>query len=199
MTSLQQVQQLAGIDVDYAGFIFYHKSPRFVENKIDPLQLKALTSIQKVGVFVNESKETILQKVDEYGLNMVQLHGDEAPGFCMLLKEKVEVVKAFRVKGDESLAEILMPYEGAADYFLFDTKAQEYGGTGKKFDWSVLENAAISKPYFLSGGIGSSGMKQVKLFTAANDVFSLDLNSRFETAPGVKDIDAIREFCRNLK
>lgn len=199
MTDMQQVEQLAAIGVDYAGFIFYEKSPRFAANKLAAADLKAFSAIQKVGVFVNESIEMILQTVDEYGLNAIQLHGDETADFCDVIKEKVTVIKAFRVKGDEHLSEILKPYEKAADYFLFDTKAQEYGGTGKKFDWSVLSKANITKPYFLSGGIGLDDVEQVKQFTLTNNVFALDVNSKFEIAPGIKDIESVKEFLGSIK
>jgi phosphoribosylanthranilate isomerase len=199
MTDMQQVEQLAAIGVDYAGFIFYEKSPRFAANKLAAADLKAFSAIQKVGVFVNESIEMILQTVDEYGLNAIQLHGDETADFCDGIKEKVTVIKAFRVKGDENLSEILKPYEKAADYFLFDTKAQEYGGTGKKFDWSVLSKANITKPYFLSGGIGLDDVEQVKQFTLTNNVFALDVNSKFEIAPGIKDIESVKEFLGSIK
>ena len=150
MTSIRQLQQLAELGVDYAGFIFYEKSPRFVGDKIRPEKLKAFTTIKKVGVFVNESVDNILSIVEECGLDLVQLHGDESPQFCELLKAKTTVIKAFRVKGNEDVSFLIQPYENVVDYFLFDTKAQDYGGTGKKFDWSVLEKLTITKPFFLS-------------------------------------------------
>ncbi|MGE9312710.1 phosphoribosylanthranilate isomerase [Niabella sp. CJ426] len=199
MTSMQQVEELAALGIDYAGFIFYEKSPRFVGNKIAAADLKALTGIQKVGVFVNETIEKILHAVACYGLDAVQLHGDEAPELCMALSAETTVIKAFRVKGDENLTELLIPYEDCADYFLFDTKAQEYGGTGKKFDWSVLERSSINKPYFLSGGIGVDDAVQVKEFISANHVFSLDVNSKFEIMPGVKDMEQVRRFIQGIQ
>lgn len=199
MTSMRQVQELAALGADYAGFIFYEKSPRFVAGKIPVEELKAFTGIQKAGVFVNESAERILQIVAGYGLNAVQLHGDETPAFCKILSAETTVIKAFRVRGDENLTELLSPYEDGVDYFLFDTKAQEYGGTGKKFDWSVLERASINKPYFLSGGIGVDDAEQVKAFINNNNVFSLDVNSRFEIEPGVKDMEQVRRFMQDIR
>lgn len=199
MTAMQQVKQLAAMGVHYAGFIFYEKSPRFAANKLAAADLKAFSPIQKVGVFVNESREKILQTVDEYGLNAVQLHGDETADLCSSIKDKITVIKAFRVKGDENLSGILKPYEKAVDYFLFDTKAQEYGGTGKKFDWSVLSGENIITPYFLSGGIGRDDVTQVKQFSLINNVFALDVNSKFETEPGIKDMEKIKEFVRDIK
>jgi phosphoribosylanthranilate isomerase len=199
MTSLQQVRELAAWGADYAGFIFYQKSPRFVGDKISGTDLKAFAGIQKVGVFVNETADRILQVVSDYGLHAVQLHGDETPEFCKALFAEITVIKAFRVKGDENLAALLAPYEDYVDYFLFDTKAQEYGGTGKKFDWSVLEQAHINKPYFLSGGIGAGDVEQVKGFMAANPVFSLDVNSKFEIEPGVKDMEQVKRFIQDIR
>ncbi len=199
MTSLQQVEELAGLGIDYAGFIFYEKSPRFIGSKVAAADLKAFTGIQKVGVFVNETEERILQAIAAYGLNAVQLHGDETPELCMTLSAQTSVIKAFRVKGDENLNEMLAPYEDCVDYFLFDTKAQEYGGTGKKFDWSVLERSSINKPYFLSGGIGVDDSDQVKAFINNNNVFSLDVNSKFEIEPGVKDIEQVRLFIQDIQ
>lgn len=198
MTSMQQVQELAAAGVDYAGFIFYEKSPRFVAGKITAGDLKAFTGIQKVGVFVNETAGMILQTVAEYGLDAVQLHGDETPELCSVLLTETTVIKAFRIKGGENLADLLKPYEGCAHFFLFDTKAQEYGGTGKKFDWSVLAHTPINKPYFLSGGIGVDDVAQVKMFTTNHPVFSLDVNSKFEIAPGVKDMDKVRRFMQDI-
>ncbi|MFT4093735.1 MAG: phosphoribosylanthranilate isomerase [Niabella sp.] len=198
MTSLAQVAQLTAIGVDYAGFIFYEKSPRFVGNKINPADLKVLTGLKKVGVFVNETEENILNAVDRYGLDMVQLHGDEPPQFYDRLKSKADVIKVLRVQGNENLNDLLAPHHHA-HYFLFDTKAGAYGGTGKKFDWSVLESQHFTRPYFLSGGIGAGDTEQVKAFTAANTVFALDINSKFETAPGVKDIQMIQEFVKMIR
>ncbi|WP_114789223.1 phosphoribosylanthranilate isomerase [Niabella yanshanensis] len=200
MTSIQQVQELAALGVDYAGFIFYEGSPRFVGSKIAGEDLKSLTGIQKVGVFVNETVEAILQAAADFGLNAVQLHGDEAPELCKTLLDKVKVIKAFRVRGDETaLAELLASYEDSVDYFLFDTRAQEYGGTGKQFDWSVLTNTSINKPYFLSGGIGADDVEQVKGFIKTNNVFSLDVNSKFEIEPGVKDMERVKHFIQDIQ
>ena len=200
ITSIQQVQELAGLGVHYVGFIFYDKSPRFVAGKILAGDLKAFTGIQKVGVFVNETVENVLQIVADYGLNAVQLHGDETPEFCKTLLDKVKVIKAFRVRGDETaLAELLASYEDSVDYFLFDTKAQEYGGTGKKFDWSVLMHTPINKPYFLSGGIGIDDAEQVKTFITAHPVFSLDVNSKFEIEPGVKEMEQVQRFIKAIR
>lgn len=199
ITSTEQVQQLADLGVDYAGFIFYDKSLRYVGNKIEATELKAISGIEKVGVFVNESIEKIKQTIKQYGLNAVQLHGDETPSLCKALANEATVIKAFRIKGDEDLLTIIKPYTDMVDYFLFDTKAQEYGGTGKKFDWSVLANTEIPKPYFLSGGIGLEDADKTRQFTQTNPVFALDVNSKFETEPGVKDLEKVKYFLQHQR
>lgn len=199
MTSLEQVEQLAALGVDYAGFIFYEASPRFVGDKMDPAALRSLTKIQKVGVFVNEKDARIREAIEAYGLNAVQLHGEESPDQCAALETSVPVIKAFRLQGNEDLNVLLQPYAAAASYFLFDTRAPAYGGTGKKFDWSVLEQAAIPRPYFLSGGIGPEDIEQLWAFTTQHDVCALDVNSRFETSPGVKDMNQVAAFVTGLK
>lgn len=199
MTSLQQVEQLAELGVDYAGFIFYKTSPRFVGDKIAAADLRSFTKIQKVGVFVNETESRIRETIMAYGLDAVQLHGEESPLLCAALEASVRVIKAFRLRGDEDLSALLQPYAAAASYFLFDTKAQAYGGTGQKFTWSVLEQTAIGRPYFLSGGIGPQDIEPLQAFTAQNDVFALDVNSRFETTPGIKDMAQVAAFVNQLK
>ena len=199
MTSMQQVEQLAELGVDYAGFIFYPKSPRYVVGKINPEELKAFHRLKKVGVFVNESEGDVLNMVADYGLDAVQLHGDETAEFCKALQDKITVIKVFRVRGDEDLVAMLQPYEAVVDYFLFDTKAQEYGGTGLKFDWSVLQQSVVNKPYFLSGGIGLTDVSQIQDFVKSNIVFALDVNSKFETTPGVKDMDKVKRFVEEIK
>lgn len=199
ITAMKQVEELALMGVDYAGFIFYEKSPRFVGKKIDSFALKQFDAINKTGVFVNADIEFVLKTVEDYGLNFVQLHGNETPDFCARLKQLVPVVKAFGIKNDISISNLVMPYEAAVNYFLFDTKATSYGGTGRKFDWSVLENQPIFKPYFLSGGIGANDAENIKDFNKLQKVFALDLNSRFEVEPGVKDMDLLKAFIKKIR
>lgn len=202
MTQIEQVQQLAGLNVDYAGFIFYEKSPRYIIGKIDPQELKDLGStINKVGVFVNEGYDVILKTVDKYGLNAVQLHGDETPDFCSGISSTVQTIKAFRLNGDEDLTSMLNDYFESVDYFLFDTKGEEYGGTGKKFNWDVLTRESLGKPYFLSGGLGPEDAGPIRKFTDSSiydDLYTLDINSKFETEPGVKNILLIKKFMEEV-
>lgn len=202
MTHIQQVAQLAEIGVNYAGFIFYEKSPRYVAGKIKPEDLKVIdASLDRVGVFVNEGYDKILKAVDEFGLNAVQLHGDETVDFCEKISARVTTIKAFRLAGDEDLDQVLRGYDEVVDMFLFDTKAKDYGGTGKKFNWDILERGTIKKPYFLSGGIGPDDAEAVAAFInrSLSKPHALDLNSKFEIEPGVKIIDKLKIFIDAVK
>lgn len=199
MTQLEQVQQLKALGADYMGFIFYPSSPRYVVGKIEPAALRQLDGIEKVGVFVNAAPDEIQEKVKQYGLTAVQLHGDETPEFIASLELPIPIIKVFRVAGDEDLQVLTKPYAAIADFFLFDTKAKEYGGTGKKFDWSFLENVQLDRDWFLSGGIGPDDVAGVKHLLGQTSVHALDLNSRFEMEPGVKDLEKLGRFLKELK
>lgn len=188
---------------DFMGFIFYEKSPRFYSEEVIP----DIKSIKKVGVFVNSNNEEIVDTIKKYDLNLVQLHGNESPDFCKNLKEELEknnlnilIIKAFSV--DENFDfETLNNYEKNTDYFLFDTKGKLHGGNGKVFNWQILKNYSLKKPYFLSGGIGISEISQLEIFLKAPEsryCFGLDLNSKFEIEPGFKDSKILKEFKKAL-
>ncbi len=202
ITDLAQVDELVQLGVRYAGFIFYEQSPRTVIGKITAADLAEYRQlIRKVGVFVNEEVGKVLGTVEDYGLNLVQLHGEESPRYCRELSCEVQVVKAFRLQGDENISVMLRPYMDWVDMFLFDTKTSLYGGSGKKFDWKVLADISAEKPFFLSGGIGPGDETMILNFLNQHPDFQrvqLDLNSRFETAPGVKDISKLKTFMSNL-
>jgi phosphoribosylanthranilate isomerase len=201
LTLVSQVEQLATMGVDYAGFIFYEKSPRYVVEKLTADDVKGIKGIKKVGVFVNENPGKVWLIAEKYGLDFVQLHGDENSDDVQNISTKIATIKAFRLNGDEKLSEMLEPFSKFAHSFLFDTKAKEYGGTGKKFDWSVLENHKIERPFFLSGGIGVRDAEQVKEFLQKHRKknITLDLNSRFESAPGIKDLELLKKFIGEIK
>ncbi|HEV8269887.1 MAG TPA: phosphoribosylanthranilate isomerase [Chitinophagaceae bacterium] len=203
ITQFKQLQQLDALNIDYAGLIFYKDSPRYMGGKITGKQIKdADFDIKKVGVFVNPTYSELLDAIDEYGLDIVQLHGNETPEMCEELSGEVEVIKAFRIAGDESINidEMVMPYDAACDFYLFDTAGlkESFGGTGKQFDWSILKKAKIEKPFFLSGGIGPDDAQKVKAFKHP-DFFAIDVNSKFELAPGIKDMAAILKFLQGFK
>ncbi|HEY5969912.1 MAG TPA: phosphoribosylanthranilate isomerase [Chitinophagaceae bacterium] len=203
ITQLKQLQQLEALNIDYAGLIFYKDSPRYMGDKITGKQIKdADFDIKKVGVFVDPGYSELLDAIDEYGLDIVQLHGNETPEMCEELSGEVEVIKAFRIAGNESIDidEMVADYDEVCDYYLFDTAGlkERFGGTGQQFDWGVLKKAKIEKPFFLSGGIGPDDAGKVKAFTHP-DFFAVDVNSKFELSPGLKDMASILKFLQAFK
>jgi phosphoribosylanthranilate isomerase len=201
ITEMKQLQQLDGLDIDFAGLIFYKESPRYIGDKISKKDLKkADLDIKKVGVFVNPEMIEVLDAIDEYGLEVVQLHGDESPEMCEDLSSEVEVIKAFRVTEGVDIDKLVAPYDAVCDYYLFDTGGlkESFGGTGQQFDWSILTKAKIEKPFFLSGGISPEDAQKVKGFVHP-DFFGVDINSRFEKEPGVKDMAKVLQFRQGLK
>ena len=198
MTSLEQLQQLQDLYVDFAGLIFYEASKRFIENKLKDQQTAIRNlEIKKVGVFVNAEIDTIKKAVEDYGLSYVQLHGDESPAFCEQTQNFVPVIKAIQVGLETNLDEQSGRFKNVCDYFLFDTASKHYGGSGMQFDWNKLENVNVSKPFFLSGGIGLEDAGKVKAFHHPM-LYAIDVNSRFETSPGVKDLQQVANFLKQI-
>lgn len=198
----EQVNALDDMGVTFAGFIFYPKSPRFIGQKISPEKMRKIKGkIAKVGVFVNATYDELMKTVDEYRLDMVQLHGDESPKYCEKIADYISVIKAFRLSENDSLEWMTRPYHDVCDFYMFDTLGAGYGGTGKKFDWSVLQRWPPEKPYFLSGGIEPGDEESLKEFaqTAAGArLVSIDINSRFEVGPGVKDMKKVEKFVKGM-
>ncbi|MCA0380863.1 MAG: phosphoribosylanthranilate isomerase [Bacteroidetes bacterium] len=208
MTEPAQMDALEKMDVTFGGLIFYPKSPRYALRHMTTLQIKSFKTINKVGVFVNASIDEIKHMVDECRLQLVQLHGDETPKFCEKIADYISVVKAFRIAENDNVAYKIRDYMDMCDMFLFDTKPltqgaeNPYGGTGKKFNWDLLKNVNVGKPYFLSGGIGPDDVADVHAFMqepAAKALFALDVNSKFETSPGVKDMSKVSQFYNDIK
>ena len=202
MTQPDQVEALAGIGVTFAGFIFYPKSPRYVFKHMTTTQIRKENNINKVGVFVNATVEEVLHMVDECRLHIVQLHGDESPKYCEKIADYVSVVKAFRLSDNDSVDWMIRPYMEVCDMFMFDTMGVGYGGTGKKFDWSILKGSSIGKPFFLSGGIEPGDEEQLRAFEqdeAARALFAIDINSKFEISPGIKDMEKVRRFVEKVR
>lgn len=198
ITCFEQIQELQSLGADYAGMIFYEGSKRFAGNKIgkEKAQIRSL-QIKKAGVFVNADKKNIEKAIEDYGLNAIQLHGEETPEFCRALKNKTKLIKAFRISGGEKIEEIVESFEEVCDYFLFDTNTSQYGGSGKQFDWNILKDVNINKPFFLSGGIGLEDIEKLKKFSHTN-FYAADVNSRFEVKPGVKDLKKIKQFIQSI-
>ena len=204
----ENIASVAALQPDYLGFIFYDKSSRFFESEIPELP----NSIKRTGVFVNTDIETALQLIKRHSLQAVQLHGNESPEYCAKLKEhchaeldsashqKIEIIKVFSIK-DTFNFEVLKPYEGLVDYFLFDTKGKLPGGNGYTFNWDVLKAYPSTTPYFLSGGIGLHEIENIKEFKkspASKYCYAIDVNSKFEIEPGLKDIQLLKRFVNSI-
>jgi len=203
MTDIDQINQLSDIGVEFCGFIFYPKSPRYVFKHMPAVSIKKIKSnINKVGVFVNASTEDVLQTVDDCGLYLVQLHGDESPRACERISDYVSVIKAFRLAEDDNILWKIKDYQDVVDMFLFDTEGAGYGGTGKKFNWETLMDLNINKPFFISGGIQPEDVAALQAFSknkVGKDLFAVDVNSKFEITPGYKDMEKVRTFLSQLK
>jgi len=194
------IEQIAALQFDYMGFIFYPKSKRFVGEDFEMPVINK--NVKKVGVFVNAEPDYILNKINKYNLDAIQLHGDETAGYCSTVKElllknentkNIELIKAFGV--DESFDfEKLTPYCNSCDYFLFDTKTKEYGGSGNQFNWKILGNYTNAIPYFLSGGIGIEDIEKIKKGSIKLNPYAIDVNSKFELEPGLKDIELVTQL-----
>jgi phosphoribosylanthranilate isomerase len=203
VTTTQQVQQLDEIGVEFAGFNFYPKSPRYIFQSMPATEIKRIKGkINKVGVFVNAGEDEVLRTVDECGLYLVQLHGNESPRVCERIANYISVIKVFRISEGDHIEWKIREYYDAVDMFMFDREGAGYGGTGKKFNWGLLREQNIQKPFFLSGGITPDDAENLKAFQneqVAKDLFAVDINSKFEIMPGVKDIDKVRGFVEKLK
>jgi phosphoribosylanthranilate isomerase len=213
MTDITQLHQLGEMGVDFAGFIFYPKSPRYVfRHGLTGSEVKkAKLKVYKVGVFVDASYEEIMKQVNEFGLDMVQLHGRETPFECSKIADYIHVIKAFRFMENDHVEWMIKDYYADADMFLFDTGVPApkeerdnpalYGGTGRKFNWNRLKGLKIGKPFFLSGGIEPGDAGLVKNFMkdpVSKDLFVVDVNSRFESSPGIKDMKLVSQFMHDL-
>ncbi len=191
------MMEVAALQPDYIGFIFYPPSPRDVTRKIKGLSLDGLPiNIGKVAVLLDQPVEDAFSITEKYGFDLVQLHGKESPDYCKALKNHIPVIKTFAIK--DQLPENLSDYESCCDYFLFDTKAQQPGGTGMSFDHHVLKAYKGKTPFFLSGGIGPEFPDQPHPFQHPM-LAAIDVNSRFETSPGVKDVAALAGFIKKIR
>lgn len=188
------LQEVARLEPDYLGFIFYPKSKRYMADTLSPEVVKALpSSIRRVGVFVNAETADVLGQAAAYGLDVLQLHGDESPEQCAALQGNgYTIVKAFGVNEGFDF-QSLLAYAPVVDYYLFDTKGPSYGGHGIPFDWSVLEKYDKHKAFFISGGIGLEELEGV-ISLKELPLYAIDVNSRFETEPGLKDINLLKQL-----
>jgi phosphoribosylanthranilate isomerase len=204
ITSIDEALALSKAGVNYVGFIFYPASKRYALHTLSLDQIKSvqLPGVLKVGVFVNEPMEKVIATATEAGLDMVQLHGDETPNYCKEMANHYPVIKAFRISETDDVAYKISEYLEDIDYLLFDTASSVYGGSGISFDWKKLANATGQKPYFLSGGIGPDDVSKITSFVqsdAAGNCIAVDVNSKFETAPGQKNIQLLQSFIPTIK
>ncbi len=194
MRSKENIEELLEVEPEFMGLIFYPKSKRFVrELDAEVIDRLERSETKVVGVFVNASLEVIEQKVEEYKLDFVQLHGDEPLELGQQLAEKgMRVIKVFGVK-DELPQEEISLWEPLVDYFLFDTKSTGYGGTGQRFSWNILKDYQARKPFFLSGGIALENANEV-LEMDIPELVGVDVNSKLEIAPAIKDMEKVRDL-----
>jgi phosphoribosylanthranilate isomerase len=198
MREKENIRQVAELNPDMLGFIFYPESPRYAGDT-DPAVLNGLPQeIIKTGVFVNSSFDHITRTVLKYSLGMVQLHGNETPELCIRIKETgIHVIKAFGIGNDFNFTECRQ-YISCTDYFLFDTSASGYGGSGKKFGWELIDKYNFRHPFILSGGISPGDTDKVASIRNS-ELKGIDINSRFEIKPGLKDVTLIRDFISDLR
>lgn len=197
MKSTADIQQLITLPIDYLGYIFYEKSPRYISDVPAVIVPK---SIQKVGVFVNASLSTITQKVAQFGLQLIQLHGEETAASCASVKKNiptVKIIKAFGI-GETFDWQILSEYEGVVDFFLLDTKGEKRGGNGVKFNWELLKKYSSPTPFWLSGGIDLEDIDTIKKIKNPM-LYAIDVNSKFEYQAGVKDIKKLKQLTNELQ
>jgi phosphoribosylanthranilate isomerase len=193
------IRDLCALEPDLIGYIFYSGSKRYVGDEPDPEIFRIPSaSVQKVGVFVDEEKEHVVRLYETHGLAMVQLHGSESPEYCLFLAERgVPIIKTYspeRIPSKGKIAE----YLETVNYLLFDTPSESFGGSGIKFDWDLIRKYKLPFPFFLSGGIGPDDVNAIK--DISHDwLFAVDINSRFEVEPGIKDIGLLKEFIEALR
>lgn len=200
----ENIKQVAALQPDYLGFIFWEPSKRYFEGVIPELPKK----IKKVGVFVDASQEEILQKIEQYRLTVIQLHGKEDVMYCNQLRRdtkamnpKISLIKVFSIKNEFNF-DLLKEFEPVCDYFLFDTKGELPGGNGYAFNWEILKDYPSKTPYFLSGGIGLEETDKLVAFLGSpvsELCHAIDVNSKFETAPGVKSTELLATFINTIR
>lgn len=198
MKHSENIQKVGLLQPDYLGFIFYPKSPRNFEGE----QPNISETIKKTGVFVDATIDFILAKTKKYNFKAIQLHGNESPEYCKKLQKALKEIEIFKVFGikDSFDFELLKPYEAYVNYFLFDTKGKQKGGNGYAFDWSILKKYNSKIPIILSGGIGIEELQKIEeILKTELPIYALDLNSKFETEPGIKDIEELKKFINRIK
>jgi phosphoribosylanthranilate isomerase len=198
ITNLEDARYASGAMVDYLGFIFYEKSPRYIEPAQAGAIINWLEGPKKVGVFVNQPLDEVNSTAKQTGIDLVQLHGSESVEYCELIEKPVmKVIHITEESTTESVIESVKSYADVADYFLFDTKlGDQWGGTGTTFDWSVLSETSIPKPFFLSGGINVDNLKSA---VSTVKPYGIDVSSSLEEEPGLKDFEKVEAFMDEMR
>lgn len=190
----QNITEIENLFPDLMGFIFYEKSKRFFNQP----EINLNNKVKRVGVFVNENIQEIKNKIKKYKLDYVQLHGEENVNFCHSLKPFVKIIKVFKIDYNFNFKKT-EEFEEVCDYFLFDTKSQLHGGSGKKFDWNLLKNYNCKKDFFLSGGIDISDIEEIKKIVNSYPIAGIDVNSKFELDNLEKDKEKINLLIKKLR
>ena len=189
------ISEISELNPDFMGFIFWPKSKRFFNEK----SIRISNKINKVGVFVNQDYDFIIDKINNFELDFVQLHGEEDYQFCKKIKTQCKLIKVFNIGADFDF-EILNSFESVCDYFLFDTKGDSYGGNGIKFDWKLLKKYPSKKPFLLSGGIDLKDFTEIlEIKELKIPLVGIDINSKFEYEPGLKNIKKVEELLKKMK
>jgi len=195
---INNIKEVVKLKPDYIGFILYSGSKRYIVEQLQlAIYLKSVKEIKKVGVFVNANIDEIIEKIQTYYLDIVQLHGNETEAFCREINNYIPVIKAFQINEAFDFNS-LIAYETACTYFLFDTASIGYGGSGQSFDWQLLNKYTLSKDYFLSGGIRLQSIERIKQLNDSR-LIGIDINSLFETEPGLKDILKIKSLLHEIR
>jgi phosphoribosylanthranilate isomerase len=193
----ENIKAVAALSPDYMGFIFYGASPRYADVLSVEMLNQIPSYIKKTAVLVNETIENVSELIERYHFDAIQLHGDESPEFCSHFKGKVTVLKAFGINKEFDFTR-LDDYKNNVDFFLFDAKTPIHGGSGKTFDWNILDKYKLDIPFFLSGGLSLENLDEIKNISHPQ-FYGIDLNSRFETEPGVKDIEKLKKAFDSIK
>jgi len=195
----ENIRNILALSPDFLGFIFFDKSPRFVGEELDAEFVRSISrNVKKVGVFVNASPDYILRNVKKYDLQYVQLHGNETPDFCRNLRNRgASIIKAFAVDGSFNFS-MVNNYKPYCDFFLFDTKTPDFGGSGESFDWTLMNRYDNEKPFFISGGIGPDNLDELEQLKQLK-LYGVDINSKVEVSPGMKDVEAVKAVLQKLK
>jgi phosphoribosylanthranilate isomerase len=192
----ENIKDVTALQPDYMGFIYYGLSPRYVSDTPAEMLKQVPASIHTTAVVVNEKMDVIDKLIDQYHFDTVQLHGSESPSFAEQLRSKVTVFKAFGISDGFDFSK-LKDYADAVDFFLFDAKTKAHGGSGVTFNWELLNEYNLNVPYFLSGGLSLDNLGEVKQIEHPQ-FYGIDLNSRFETEPGIKDVNKLRQAFKTL-